>query len=80
MLMINLLKYNKYYMLSGNMAADRGVGKSEKLPPSFCLLFTSNAFLPLSPALREKVRFSLLLTIKNIIDKFNSFHKFLIQA
>ena len=73
-------------MLSGNMAADRGVGKSEKLPPSFCLLFTSNAFLhrggtlPLSPALREKVRFSLLLTIKNIIDKFNVFHKFLIQA
>jgi hypothetical protein len=36
--------------------------------------------LPLSPALREKVRFSLLLTIKNIIDKFNVFHKFLIQA
>ncbi len=80
MLMINLLKYNKYYMLSGNMAADRGVGKSEKLPPSFCLLFTPNAFLPLSPALREKARFSLLLTIKNIIDKFDSFHKFLIQA
>ncbi len=22
--MINYLKYNKYYMLSGNMAADRG--------------------------------------------------------